>query len=199
MVSSNFTSGHAFQRSPALAVLPLDEAGAVSIAPLEPGTCLSLRLRASALWDLDPSHCIQLNIPINTCRLTGERTVARLGPDEWWVLCPDAGRLALEQNLQTLLNSRFASVVDISHRQATIAVAGTHARDVINTGCPLDLDDASFPAGTATRTLLGKAEIILIRTSTAQVYRLECLRSFVIYVHTFLMNAAREFMPQPAA
>jgi sarcosine oxidase subunit gamma len=194
MVSSRSFSCREVQRTPALDIHPLDEAAAISIAPLVPSARLSLLLRASASWDFDPSHCIQLDLPINTCRVTANRIIARLGPDEWWALCPDPERVNLEQDLQTLLKGCFASLVDISHRQATIAVAGIHARDVINTGCPLDLHNAGFPAGSATRTLLGKAEIILIRTSSAQLYRIECLRSFAAYVHSFLINAAREFL-----
>jgi len=187
-------SGQALQRSPALDVLVSDEAAIVSIAPLQPSTRFSLRLRASALRDLDPSHDIQLDIPINTCRETGGRTVTRLGPDEWWLLCPDPMGAAFRQDLQRLLHSHLASVVDISHRQSTIAIAGMYARDIINTGCPLDLHDASFPLGTATRTLLGKAEIVLTRSCADRCYHLEFLRSFATYVHTFLTEAAREFI-----
>jgi len=33
-------------------------------------------------------------------------------------------------------------------------------RAAINGGCALDLSTVAFPAGTATRTLLGKAEIV---------------------------------------
>jgi sarcosine oxidase subunit gamma len=91
-------------------------------------------------------------------------------------------------------NDQSVSLVDISHRHIAIAVAGCRAREVINAGCPLDLHDTSFPAGSATRTLLGKSEIILMRTGSAQVYRIECLRSFATYVHNFLSSAAGEFM-----
>lgn len=195
MVSSNSTHGRALQRSQTLQALVLCDADAVSIAPLETTTRLLLRLRASSLWVLDPSNSIQLNIPINTCRETAGRTVVRLGPDEWWLLCPHTQSTALRQDLQSLLHGHFASVVDISDRQTTIAVAGIHAHDVINTGCPLDLRDANFPAGTATRTLLGKAEVVLMRRCSARHYHLEFLRSFATYIHTFLIDAACEFVP----
>ena len=45
----------------------------------------------------------------------------------------------------------------------------------------------------ATRTLLGKAEIILWRLHDAPAYRVECGRSFAPYVYAFLREAAREF------
>jgi sarcosine oxidase subunit gamma len=72
-------------------------------------------------------------------------------------------------------------------------VSGRHAAEVLNSGCPLDLAEAAFPAGTATRTLLGKAEIVLMRLDDGPTYRVECWRSFAQYVHGFLLEAAREF------
>ncbi len=46
--------------------------------------------------------------------------------------------------------------------------------------------------GAGTRTLFGKAEIVLIRTDET-AYRLECWRSYATYVQGFLAEAAREF------
>jgi sarcosine oxidase subunit gamma len=60
-------------------------------------------------------------------------------------------------------------------------------------GCPLDLHSSAFSAGAATRTLLGKAEIVLWRPTEAPAYRLDCARSYVPYVFGFLREAAREF------
>ena len=99
----------------------------------------------------------------------------------------------LFRSLDSLLQGQCYSIVDIGHRHAAFMVAGTHARVVINAGCPLDLDDAAFPPGGATRTVLDKAEIFLLRPGPATTYQLECSRSFASYVYLFLMDAAREF------
>lgn len=117
-------------------------------------------------------------------------TIARLGPDEWLVLGPE-GR-ALEAHWSDALAGQAHSLVDISHRQVAIEVAGLRARDVLNGGCPLDLSDEAFPPGAATRTLLGKAEIVLIRADAALSYRVECWRSFAPYVYGLLSEVARE-------
>ena len=85
------------------------------------------------------------------------------------------------------------ALVDIGHRYAALAIEGPRARVLLASGCPLDLHPAAFVAGTATRTLLGKSEIILWRQSEAPVYRVECARSFAPYVCAFLREAAREF------
>ena len=74
-------------------------------------------------------------------------------------------------------------------------MSGRHASDVLNSGCPLDLAKSAFPTGTATRTLLGKAEVVIVRSDDAPTYRIECWRSFAGYVSAFLTEAAREFEP----
>lgn len=130
---------------------------------------------------------------INSVRATGGHLACRLGPDEWLLIAPDAdaGRLLLA--LEADLAGRTYALVEVSHRNVALEVAGPHAREVLNAGIPLDLADGAFPAGSATRTLLGKAEVVLVRPSEALAYRVECWRSFGPYVQGFLNDAAREF------
>lgn len=166
---------------------------AISIVPLEASVRLSLRLREEAAADLRGVAGFDLQQPISRCVEARTLTSARLGPDEWWLLGAEADRQRVVQELGTGLAGTWCSLVDISHRNAGIAVAGTFSREVINGGCPLDLDDSVFPAGSATRTLLGKAEIVLLRPGLPRNYRIECGRSFAPYVHAFLKDVAREF------
>jgi sarcosine oxidase subunit gamma len=72
-------------------------------------------------------------------------------------------------------------------------VSGPHASAILNAGCPLDLDPAEFPPDMCTRTLLGKAEIVLWRTGGAE-FHLEVWRSFSDYVLEFLREAAQDFV-----
>ena len=81
------------------------------------------------------------------------------------------------------------SAVDVSHRNCAILVTGRAAVDVLNAGCPLDLSLAAFPVGAATRTVLGKIEIVLMRTGE-DAFRVECWRSFADYAFTYLADAA---------
>ncbi|TIN17456.1 MAG: sarcosine oxidase subunit gamma, partial [Mesorhizobium sp.] len=81
------------------------------------------------------------------------------------------------------------SAVGISHRNVAISVIGPAAAATINSGCPQDLSLDVFPVGAASRTILGKAEIVLLRTAT-DAFRVECWRSFSDYVFTFLSEAA---------
>ena len=126
-----------------------------------------------------------LDIPINTCTNLDGATVARLGPDEWLVL---EKKLELPAQTET-----FVSRVDISHRHVAFEVKGQQARDVLNTACPLDLHHEAFPPGSATRTILGKAEIVLLHQGGALAYRVECGRSFAPYVSDLLREAAKDY------
>jgi sarcosine oxidase subunit gamma len=58
-------------------------------------------------------------------------------------------------------------------------------------GCPQDLSLAIFPVGACSRTILGKSEIVLLRTAE-DAFRVECWRSFSDYVFAFLADAAKD-------
>jgi sarcosine oxidase, subunit gamma len=163
----------------------------VSFAAPAPAMRFSLRLRSGSEGELRELAGFQLEMPINRCVVSGSRCCARLGPDEWLLLDPEAENGILAQALETQLAGRCFSLVDISHRNASVTVSGTHAREVLNGGCPLDLGDDAFPPASATRTLLGKAEIVLLRPDLERSYRVECGRSFAPYVNAFLREIAR--------
>ena len=85
-----------------------------------------------------------------------DRAALWLGPDEWLVLAPEA-----DTGLARLdAGGHPASVVDVSHRHASIEISGPAAVTCLNASCALDLHIAAFPVGMCTRTLLGKAEIV---------------------------------------
>ena len=124
-----------------------------------------------------------LAIP-DTCRATvsGERALLWLGPDEFLLLAPEGAE-----------PPRFPGTVDVSHRDVGIGVIGPRAQWVINAFCALDLHHSGFPVGMCTRTVFGKAEIMLWRTA-ADTFRIEVARSFAPYVWACLDEARREFI-----
>ena len=151
---------------------------------------LSLRLAADmarlALRG-DPSAlgtAFGLALPTQPCRAaeTDGRSALWLGPDEWLLLTPP-GTLDADTTVPD------AAVVDIGHRQVGLVLEGPGAADALAAGCPLDLHPTAFPVGMCTRTVFGKAEIVLWRQDAAR-FHMEVWRSFAAYVHGLLERAA---------
>jgi sarcosine oxidase subunit gamma len=131
-----------------------------------------------------------LALPEAACRAhaAGERAALWLGPDEHLLLAPASATSRVPAELEIALADIAHSLVDVSHRQVAIPLHGARARELLASGCPLDLDDEAFPAGACARTLLGKAEVVVWRRS-AEDYHLETGRSFSGYVLGWLREA----------
>lgn len=169
-----------------------------SLRILPPSARFVLRLDAAGLAQVPEVASMRLAQPVNHWSGTGGRMAVRLGPDEWLLLAPEneAGQVA--DAVASALSAHHYALVDVSSRHAALELSGAAAAAVLNSGCPIDLRHRQFPAGYGTRTLLGKAEVVLLRLhdtvdasgSSAAVFRIECWRSFGRYVHGFLLEAA---------
>ena len=128
-------------------------------------------------------------LPREACRsasLNGTHALW-LGPDEWLLLsAPEAG---LGDRLEAAMGAHPHSLVEVTDRQVGLVVNGAEAEAVLSVGCPLDLDQAAFPVGMCTRTVLSKAEIVLWRTGP-ETFHLEVWRSFGAYLRAFLTASA---------
>jgi sarcosine oxidase subunit gamma len=133
-----------------------------------------------------------VTLPQTPCRAetAGAHAALWLGPDEWLLLADADEADALEAGFSPLLQDRPASLVDVSHRNVCLTLSGALAARILNCGCPLDLDERAFPVGMCTRTILGKAEIILWRRAP-DVFWVGAWRSFAAYVEKFLVEARR--------
>ncbi len=159
----------------------------VSVTPGGPASRLSLRAPQKSRAALSKALGLKLPDAPKATETKGSRAALWIGPDEWLVIDgPDADLMAAVKPVTAL-----HSAVDVSHRNQAILVAGPGAEAALNAGCPLDLSEASFPIGAATRTVFGKAEIVLWRTE-AQLFRVECWRSFADYCFTLLDAGARD-------
>jgi sarcosine oxidase subunit gamma len=136
---------------------------------------------------------LDLDLALPACRSAQRDGLAALwlGPDEWLVIAPLAKGKNISETLRAALASLPHALVEVSHRDAAFLVRGPAAALAINAGCPLDLRLAVFPAGACTRTLLGKAEILLWRRGIEK-FHIATPRSFAAYVRGFLELAARD-------
>ena len=131
-------------------------------------------------------------LPEAACRAStaGGRSALWLGPEEHLLIAPAETGHCIQAELSSALAGIAHSLVEVSDRQVAYTVTGPGARDVLASGCPLDLDPAAFPVAMCTRTLFGKSEIVLWRRG-AEEYHLEVARSFSDYVLGWMRGAHR--------
>lgn len=159
----------------------------VSVTPAPEAFRVSLRAPAASLSALSKALGVTLPQKPKTSVASGTRSALWLGPDEWLVI--DTGNAHPMDALTGV--KALHSAADVSHRNTAILVQGRGAQATLNAGCPQDLSLGAFPVGAASRTVLGKTEIVLLRTGP-QDFRVECWRSFSDYAFTFLAEASRD-------
>lgn len=174
------------ERRAALAGQELSATG-VRLAVLPPAERISLRAPEASVVALSKALGVTLPRKPKTSASKAGRTALWLGPDEWLVI-DEAGKDPLAECAKV---TALHSAVGISHRNVAISVTGPAAAAAINSGCPQDLSLEAFPVGAVSRTILGKVEIVLLRTAE-DAFRVECWRSFSDYVFTFLSEATRD-------
>ena len=129
---------------------------------------------------------------VNRASMDDACRALRLGPDEYLLLVAEARVEATRDDLVAALAGRHHALVDIGARLVAIEIAGAAVRDALAAACPLDLHELAFGPGQATRSLFGKAEIILDCLEPAR-FRLLTNRSFAPYVQRLLVEAGREY------
>jgi heterotetrameric sarcosine oxidase gamma subunit len=163
----------------------------VQLTVLAATTRLSVRTGAAAGTAI--GLALGVLLPTVPCRsvISRDRAALWLGPDEWLILAPETASDLSAQAVKAA-GDLPVSVVDVSHRSRTLELTGIRAAWCLNAFCALDLDLRAFPVGMCTRTLFGKAEVILWRIAS-EVFHLDVGRSFVPYVWACLEEARLEF------
>lgn len=157
------------------------------VTPAAPATRLSLRAGADALGALSSAFGLTLPTRPKTSASANGRHALWLGPDEWLLIDETGADLMAAAASAGVLHS----ATDISHRNTAVLVSGPDAAGAIASACPLDLGNAVFPVGAAARTVLGKIEVVLLR-SGEEDYRVECWRSFAPYAFGILAEGAED-------
>ena len=180
------TTSPSVERRPALAGRSLSAPG-VKVEMLPPAERVSLRAPQASLAALSKALGVTLPTKPKTSATKAGRTVLWLGPDEWMII-DEAGNDPLADCAKVTV---LHSAVGISHRNVGISVVGPAATVTVGSACPQDLSIDVFSVGAASRTILGKSEIVLLRTAQ-DTFRVECWRSFSDYVFTLLSEAASD-------
>ncbi len=159
----------------------------ISLEPAPAATRISLRAGLTSVPAMKTALGIALPKEPKTTLGNMELATLWLGPDEWLVI--GRNNKDLMASLDRIKGVTF-SAVDISHRNTAIIVSGERVEAVLNSGCPQDLSLAAFPVGACSRTIMGKAEIVLWRTGETE-FVVEVWRSFSEYVWKYLEDASR--------
>nr|WP_260408088.1 sarcosine oxidase subunit gamma family protein [Planomonospora venezuelensis] len=129
-------------------------------------------------------------LPVREVRGEEQSEGLRLGPD-WWLV---AGGPAGGDDGATAGGADPAAAagpgpgVDVSAQWAVVELAGPGVRDVLMTGCPIDLHPEVFTTGSHTRTLLGRVPVVLHRVGP-DVYRVLAGSSLAGYLAEWLLDA----------
>lgn len=134
-----------------------------------------------------------LSIPKAINRASGGDTIRalRLGPDEILLIMSKDTVATTLATLDQALADRHRALVDLSARLVAVELDGSAARDTLAAACPLDLHPSVFGPNQATRTVLGKIEIILDCLADDH-FRLLANRSQIPYLQGLLAEAGRE-------
>ena len=107
-----------------------------------------------------------------------------LAPDRWLVIGKNSSELV------ELIGK--AAINDISQGRVILRISGHNARDLLNKGCPIDLDPQIFPSGQAVSTLLGHLNVV-IDCVEANIFEIYVSRSYHHFICEWLVRAGKEF------
>lgn len=167
---------------------PLLVADRLSVATAEDGARFSLRVPAEGLAKAGDAFGSTLPARIGDLAASGERLAICLGPDEWFLLAPSDEAEAIEERFAATMDGAY-SLVDVSHREVGIEVRGSAATLALSSACALDLE--AMPSGSATRTILDKSPVVLVKHAPDH-YRIEVWPSFAGHLWTLLEAVRRE-------
>jgi sarcosine oxidase, subunit gamma len=158
---------------------------------------------AESIFEAVAAHLgVALPTTPNTWVRGDTATVIWLGPDEWLVTSPFTSPEHLETGLRAAVGDA-GTVIDVSAQRTTLSLRGDRVRDVLATGCALDLHPRVFGPGSAAQTTLGLAGVVLLGLGDgvdgrAPHYQVLVRSSFARYLATWLLDAATEYRTDPS-
>jgi sarcosine oxidase subunit gamma len=134
-----------------------------------------------------------LPVEPNTTSRSMDTLVLWRGPDEWMVVTPPEGAPSAIAALCEALADGAGAVADVSDAYAVITVTGSRARDLIATGCFLDLHPRVFGPGRCAQSHIAQAQVMIHQLDETPAFDIYVDRSFAEYLWRWLDDAALEF------
>lgn len=115
-----------------------------------------------------------------------------LGPGRALAVSEQAGLLARLEKKVSDGAARGYALNDVSSGRSVLRLQGTRARDVLQSGTPIDLHEDAFPIGAAAPTLHGTLNVVIhnVAETTFDIY---IARSMAMDLCHAMTNSAREW------
>jgi len=136
---------------------------------------------------------VELPVSPNTVSDGAGHAALWLAPDEWLFVGPTGSEGEIVASLQGALAPYHHSVLDITANRTTLELAGSRAREVLATGCALDLHPRVFGPGRCAQTLYAKTQVVVWQVDHVPTFRLLVRPSFARYLAEFLCDAMLEW------
>ena len=117
----------------------------------------------------------------------GALSIFRLGPDNWLAVHDDDAAFGVRVEGASGFHG-----INLSSSRARLRLEGAEARDLLSTGCRLDLRASAFPAGAFAQAPLGNATAI-IHCQGDDAFDIYIARSFAESWLVWLRHAGEEF------
>ena len=127
----------------------------------------------------------------NTVNSGARRSALWLGPDEWLIVAPP-GEFELSARA-----GGAGSVVDVSANRTAIALEGSAARELLLSGCAIDLHPRAFGPGRCAQTMLAKAQVIIQQPEATPGFHVYVRASFASYLADWLLDAGNALWTEP--
>ncbi len=150
--------------------------------------------RADFIEQVTRQFSIGLPVAANTTARTDALTTFWLGPHSWLLVAKsDSSPLADFIQKRDALNAAGGALFDLSASRVAYRLAGTHATELLATGCPLDLHPRAFRTGDCAQSVFGRVNALLYKSDDAPTFVIMVARSFARDVRQALCFSAAQF------
>ncbi|HJU23325.1 MAG TPA: sarcosine oxidase subunit gamma family protein [Casimicrobiaceae bacterium] len=122
-------------------------------------------------------------------------TLCWLSPDAWLVMMRRERLSGAIGALRQAFHATFATATDVSGGQTVLVLSGEHARDVLASGCPLDLRSHAVGTRWCAQSRIAKAPVLIRQADDLPTFEIVVRRSFADYLSTWLRDAAANALP----
>ncbi|MFM1825507.1 MAG: hypothetical protein RLZZ37_142 [Actinomycetota bacterium] len=157
-------------------------------------TTLDIRVKPKSKSQKIIENTLKVKLPLKVGQTfkNSKFTVLTLGPD-WWLIV--GANLNHEKLLRSKLKNEFASIVDVSSQRTFIEVSGKYAKEVLEHGWELNLNQDVFKPGMCAQSVIARSPAILYH-GPVNTYHLYVRSSFAQHLWNFLTDASMEYLNQ---